>query len=464
MHDAAIGNAFHGIVGTKLAQPSERRRALQQARLPVRLGGLGLTSQARIAAAACVGSWALIWRPMQQLCPQLFAGVELSTAPQQVYQELRRAHAQLSKDHAAISAAWSKWDKLTHDYDKAGESHHAFHPSGLAKTKELLPLARFGADDDFLKNAQRRWSSVSHHTEWRKLQVELQGCSRREAVRFVSVSQPGAGAFLNAVPKHAAFRLPTWALRIAIQRRLGLPLLAAASAAGEGRRSRHGRVFDSMGDCAANDGEAGHGTRHFLILNALYDAFRRVYGGQVRREPTDYREYSDHRPDLTLLLDGDLIVFDLKVFDPIGSTAAEAALRGGYVAFGNTAERALEVVLGWRQRGQAGDERFNRRTGGGYVAEKLGDYSRAVEMGVTVVPLLMETFGGCAPRLMEALLAAAEWRANKLTSSEYDETTWSARTWLSFVSQRISVAAQLAAAQEVAEALGLAVAADPRAQ
>ena len=31
-------------------------------------------------------------------------------------------------------------------------------------------------------------------------------------------------------------------------------------------------------------------------------------------------------------------------------------------------------------------------------------------------------------------------------------------------SQRISVAAQLAAAQEVAEALGLAVAADPRAQ
>ena len=53
---------------------------------------------------------------------------------------------------------------------------------------------------------------------------------------------------------------------------------------------------------------------------------------------------------------------------------------------------------------------------------------------------------------------------NKLTSSEYDETTWSARTWLSFVSQRLSVATQLAAAQEVAEALGLSVAADPRLQ
>ena len=43
-------------------------------------------------------------------------------------------------------------------------------------------------------------------------------------------------------------------------------------------------------------------------------------------------------------------------------------------------------------------------------------------------------------------------------------TTWSARTWLSFVSQRLSVATQLAAAQEVAEALGLSVAADPRLQ
>ena len=45
-----------------------------------------------------------------------------------------------------------------------------------------------------------------------------------------------------------------------------------------------------------------------------------------------------------------------------------------------------------------------------------------------------------------------------------DETTWSARTWMAFVTQRLSVAAQLSMAQEVAEALGLSVAADPRAQ
>ena len=53
---------------------------------------------------------------------------------------------------------------------------------------------------------------------------------------------------------------------------------------------------------------------------------------------------------------------------------------------------------------------------------------------------------------------------NRRRGAQEGETTWSARTWLSFVSQRLSVATQLAAAQEVAEALGLSVAADPRLQ
>ena len=83
------------------------------------------------------------------------------------------------------------------------------------------------------------------------------------------------------------------------------------------------------------------------------------------------------------------------------------------------------------------------------------------------VPLLVETFGGMgpmSPALYDALREASDWRANKLTSSEYDETTWSVRTWMTFVAQRISVAMQLSLVQEVAETLGLSVAADPRAQ
>ena len=80
------------------------------------------------------------------------------------------------------------------------------------------------------------------------------------------------------------------------------------------------------------------------------------------------------------------------------------------------------------------------------------------------VPLIVETFAGFGPsvELVKVFERAAEWRQNKLTSSEYDETTWAARKWLPFVLQQISVAVQLAMAQEIAEALGLSVA-DPRA-
>eukprot|EP00964_Phaeocystis_antarctica_P052351 scaffold30643_cov43-Phaeocystis_antarctica.AAC.2 len=40
--------------------------------------------------------------------------------------------------------------------------------------------------------------------------------------------------------------------------------------------------------------------------------------------------------------------------------------------------------------------------------------------GVRCVPLLLETFGGLSPPLVDALRTAAEWRKNKLTASEYD--------------------------------------------
>ena len=147
----------------------------------------------------------------------------------------------------------------------------------------------------------------------------------------------------------------------------------------------------------------------------------------------------------------------------ISSTPGKTGERGAYVGFGNTAGRARDVVLGRRQRGKKGDKAFNPRTGAGYVSPIGGDYARAQACGVTCVPLLVETFGGLSPALYGVLCAAAEWRSNKLSASEYDETTWAARSWMTFVAQRLSVAVQLSMAQEAAEALGLSVAADPRA-
>ena len=105
-------------------------------------------------------------------------------------------------------------------------------------------------------------------------------------------------------------------------------------------------------------------------MNALYDALRRVYGGQVRREPADLTESCDHRPDLALLLEGVLTVFDLKVFAPIGSDAGEVELRGGFVGFGNTAPAGQLLVHGRRER-LGPPANFIASTGAGYVSPKV---------------------------------------------------------------------------------------------
>ena len=107
--------------------------------------------------------------------------------------------------------------------------------------------------------------------------------STREAVRFIAVSQPYAGAFLNAVPSHRVFRINTWAMRILVQRRLGLPLAARPV---PGLLSKHGCEFDVMGDMATNDGKSGHQTRHHDVLVELVKRLRSVWGARVEYEPT----------------------------------------------------------------------------------------------------------------------------------------------------------------------------------
>ena len=59
------------------------------------------------------------------------------------------------------------------------------------------------------------------------------------------------------------------------------------------------------------------------------------------------------------------------------------------------------------------------------------------------------------------LREAAEFKGNKLLAAEYDgETTWSARTWMTFAMQRISVPIHKAVAKELSEALGFSAAVD----
>ena len=73
--------------------------------------------------------------------------------------------------------------------------------------------------------------------------------------------------------------------------------------------------------------------------------------------------------------------------------------------------------------------------------------------GVKVEPLLFETFGGFGPDVVRLLRLAADTRGNKLRGSEYDATTWAARTWLSYATQRLACALARAVAWELATAM-----------
>ena len=133
------------------------------------------------------------------------------------------------------------------------------------------------------------------------------------------------------------------------------------------------------------------------------------------------------------------------------------------VSIGNTRPRARETVLGLAQRGTASQSLWNWARGSGYVPPTKGQDDRALRLGVDVRALLFSTFGGFSPEVEKFLKELTEERANKLNTAEYDDTTWAARTWMTFTAQKLSIAVHMAATGELIRALGRAAATDPRA-
>ena len=79
--------------------------------------------------------------------------------------------------------------------------------------------------------------------------------------------------------------------------------------------------------------------------------------------------------------------------------------------------------MGLEGRGTPDSGKWDALSGTGYVPTKDGDYKQARDAGLTVAPLLFETFGGFGPEVMELLKLASRHVRNKLSSAQYDETT-----------------------------------------
>ena len=65
------------------------------------------------------------------------------------------------------------------------------------------------------------------------------------------------------------------------------------------------------------------------------------------------------------------------------------------------------------------------------MAAVEGQYERAEALGLEVQALLFAVWGGFSAAVVELLRRAAGTRGNKRLQrkSEYDEATWSTRTW-----------------------------------
>ena len=123
-------------------------------------------------------------------------------------------------------------------------------------------------------------------------------------------------------------------------------------------------------------------------------------------------------------------------------------------------------MLGHAERGTKDGKRFDPRTGQGYVAACDGDYAEALRRQHTVFCLIFCTFGGFSPEVVKFMGGLAKRVDNKLNSAQYEETTWSARSWIAFQAQKLSVKLHRAVSWQVGTEHGLGVCqrgmADPR--
>lgn len=223
---------------------------------------------------------------------------------------------------------------------------------------------------------------------------------------------------------------------------------------------------DPLGDAASNIGRLGHCGRHNSLLAALAKVMRSVWGMLVEVEPRDHLGYSnDYRPDVSVAGAGrsrSRLVGDVKFKDPLSSNPEDVGQRGAFVGLGNTEPGTSADVFGLEQRGAVGDGDFRPSDGGGYVAYKKADYAHALSRSDTDVQMyLFETFGGWCNAVKRLFYQMKDKVRNKLSKRQHeDEASWSTRSWLSLQAQRMSVALQLAAAEEIATELRLAAASE----
>lgn len=244
-HDALLDAAL--TTSIEIDEHSPRgQHALTQARLPLALSGLGLPSAVALSEPAFLASLASVWHHIVRFIPDLasidFASDEAEGLPS--LRDARYTHARLESMHLLLARRYAEAKA-----DPA--SAPKFAPRGLPPS--LPSLSSFAASAPH--KAQTAFSAVVHHDTWYRLleDVSAEG-DDREAVRLISVSQPGATDFHRCLPSRSDFVIESEVMLVATQRQLGLPLSCL-----------QGLDVDPLGDASINS-HTDHTTRHNRLL------------------------------------------------------------------------------------------------------------------------------------------------------------------------------------------------------
>ena len=148
------------------------------------------------------------------------------------------------------------------------------------------------------------------------------------------------------------------------------------------------------------------------------------------------------RPDLTHKkgsIDGTHNkLYELKVATSMSISGGGSGRLGGKVAFGNTGDEQYNIILGTEESE-------------GRPAVK-GVYDDALRGGHEVHPIVLEVLGGFHPDAVRLIDTLARKHGHNVGADEL-AAPWHARSFRSMHTQRISVALQLAAAEEILDTI-----------
>jgi hypothetical protein len=257
------------------------------------MGGMGVGGEAGLCGAAYAASIIACWRRLRTTS-SVFHGVDFATTTIPMLRDARVAYKGLRAERERIGTSFAAFDKDKYIPIDAGE-HGAtkeltrFHPASLPPAKALLPLhVLFDTESNEKPPAQRSLFAVVHNARWLEsleavtvwdlAHTANTDVRHREMALFVSITQPGAGAWLEVAPDGSyGTRIDSDDFLVAVQRRYGLHLSMVVEANNVLEAAGEHKLVDRLGDKQAKE----YNRRHNAILSGWYAVLRAIAHGKL---------------------------------------------------------------------------------------------------------------------------------------------------------------------------------------